>query len=214
MRIGVIGSSGRMGLVLSSILENGNEIIRCDDRSCDNSVIEQADLTFLCTPLNDTKKILSESGMKANLVEIGSVKFPLSDFAGRMISIHPLFGPMTFKNDNYRNIIFIDDLSINDSKKIIENLFRGFRIINMTSKEHDMLMSKQLVLPYLISMISKIGEDSEPLTFSRSLLDRLISIQLNESEEVFRDTVFLNPYSKEMVNEISSRILKLREMMR
>jgi prephenate dehydrogenase/chorismate mutase/prephenate dehydrogenase len=213
MRIGIIGSAGRMGIVLSSILRNRNEIISCDDESCDNSVIDQADLTFLCIPLNDTKKILSESGMKANLVEIGSVKSPLSNFAGHIISIHPLFGPMTFNNDNYRNIIFIDDLSINGSKRIIENLFKGFRIISMTSKEHDLLMSRQLVLPYLISMISKIEDDSEALTFSRSLLDNIISIQLNESEEVFRDTIFLNPYSKEMVNEISSKISELKEML-
>jgi len=213
MRIGIIGSAGRMGIVLSSILRNRNEIISCDDESCDNSVIDQADLTFLCIPLNDIKKILSESGMKANLVELSSVKSPLNNFAGHIISIHPLFGPMTFNNDNYRNIIFIDDLSINGSKRIIENLFQGFRIISMTSKEHDLLMSRQLVLPYLISMISKIEDDSEALTFSRSLLDNIISIQLNESEEVFRDTIFLNPYSKEMVNKISSKISELKKMM-
>lgn len=212
MKVGIIGASGRLGGTLLKILKTRNEVIECNSPECNREVIEKADLTFLCTPLNESVKIISHFSTDGTIVEVGSIKAPLVKFQGRIISIHPLFGPMTYSDSAYRRILFIENISADGSYELIRSLFPEYEIIGMSSWEHDALMSRQLVLPYIISIISRHYQTSEEITLSRSLLNRVIAISRNENEEVLMDTIRLNPYTREILDTLANEISRIGGM--
>ncbi|MGC8672741.1 MAG: hypothetical protein ACP5TO_04465 [Thermoplasmata archaeon] len=209
MKIGIIGSSGRLGKVLTKILKRKNTVIACNKPECDRSVIENADLTFLCTPLKDTIQIITEFKNVNNLIEVTSIKTPFLKYKNKIISIHPLFGPRSYNKISFKNIIYITDISIEGTKEKIVNLFPDYHILDMTAIEHDKFISQQLVFPYILSILSNKYNLDNAYTNSAFITRKLSYIFENENKEVLFDTIIYNPYSIEIIRNLNFELNKI-----
>ncbi|MEM0158724.1 MAG: hypothetical protein QW812_04350 [Thermoplasmataceae archaeon] len=205
MKIGIIGSGGRIGSALLQLLAGSCTVIPCSSPHCNGDTIERSDFTFLCVPETETLKILNKTEHPERCIEVTSVKTPMTKFAGKIVSIHPLFGPKTAGRREYMNIVFVSDLSIPGSRNTIEALFPEYRIIEMTSSEHDKFMLSQIVFPYLVSILQKRQPD--PLTYSARMLDQLRNLVDSESRDVVRDNILMNPY----IADLSASIMQILE---
>lgn len=213
MNIGIIGSSGRLGAVLYKILNKEHSVLSCEKKECDKYVIENSDLVFLCVPFKETMDIISKFNENNKLIEVTSIKTPFKKFKGKITSIHPLFGPYTFNKNGFKNIIFINDISPYDKKHIVEGIFPSYNILEMSADEHDRFVSIQLVLPYILSILSSKYTSEKAMTFSMSILKKINSIYINENREALYDTIIYNPYSLDIIKSLSSELEKLGGVM-
>ncbi len=213
MKIAVVGYKGRFGSVLLKLFEK-YDIIKAENGDNINNAIRNADLAFLSVPVGEAIKIIRNCSEKEKIVEISSVKSPILEFKKQIISIHPLFGPNTFMNENFRNIVFVDDISTDGSINVIREIFPMFNIIVMDSEEHDLLMLEQLVLPYIFSLIAKNASlENRILTRSKKILEDLKGIAESENPGVLKDTIILNRYSIEKLRKIEKEIKDIMEVL-
>jgi len=198
MKIGIIGSAGRLGLTLATYLSSNNLTVRCSSKKCDEETIEDSDFSILCVPSDQAIEIISNTNYPERCIEVTAVKSVMLSLSQKFISIHPLFGSKTIMNNKFRNIIFVKDLSFPGSEKTVNTLFPGFNVVSMTADEHDRFMLSQLVLPYIVSIMQQ--GFPEPLTFSATLLNHVKHIISDESRQVVSDILTKNPHVKELVD--------------
>ena len=173
--------------------------------------LHQFDLCFLAVPINEVGGYAHKiRGIP--LVEISSVKSEMKRLRGKVVSIHPMFGPRSIGDSRYRNIIFITDISPENGMDTVKSVFPGFRITGMTADEHDRAMADLLVKPYLFSMLAdSMKEGPGTITGSSySLFLQLAALSESESRSVMEDTIRLNPYSLQVLDEMIGGIAGLR----
>ncbi len=214
MKILVVGSSGRFGATLRHLFkDNGHEVIGVDiqDYGKLKEELKTAELIFLAVPASVALDIINEFGPTKKIIEISSSKDPFKIFAGKIISIHPLFGPLSLDDQKMRNILFINDISFLGSEDIISGLFPDYNIIPMKSDEHDHLMIELQVIPYVISMLSsRISNKTELKTRSRIIMDQMSDVCSLQGSLTLLDTIRLNPFSKDAIETVVKTIDELR----
>ncbi|MHB8360730.1 MAG: Rossmann-fold NAD(P)-binding domain-containing protein [Thermoplasmataceae archaeon] len=210
MRLLIIGSAGRFGVVLTKIMrESGHSVIEIPDENHGNidKLIMSADTAFLSTPLSATIQYIEKYSHITKLIEISSVKRPLVKYGGKITSIHPLFGPLSYKIESYKNILFINDISPIGTIDSIASLFFGFNIISVTAEEHDRLMANVQVLPFILSMLSsRINTPVSVKTRSKGMLEKFAEISENENRAGLVDMIKFNLFSKELFSKIRKEI--------
>ena len=214
MKILVVGSSGRFGATLLNLFKGTGHEVRGVDIQDYGKLKEEmkiAEFIFLAVPASVALGIINEFGATRKIIEISSSKDPFKKFAGKIISIHPLFGPLSLDDLKLRNILFINDISFLGSEDIISGLFPGYNIIPMKSDEHDHLMIELQVIPYVISMLSsRISNKTELKTRSRIILDQMSDVCSLQGSLALLDTIRLNPFSKDAIETVSKTIDDLR----
>ncbi|EQD37060.1 prephenate dehydrogenase [mine drainage metagenome] len=131
-------------------------------------------------------------------------------FRNRVISIHPLFGPRSFNENDLRNVVFVTDISPAGSIKLVKQLFQGFNVIEMTASEHDKLAAKVQVAPYLISILANLVNSNTDLkTRSKKILEMMAGISIEQNWNVLLDTIARNPFSMDILKEIEEKIKQL-----
>jgi len=199
MRIIVLGSGGRLGRLLSTMFrESGHTVVGID---MDNSnmlepEIQSSDIVFLAVPVGVAIKVIKNYHSTALLVEMSSVKEPFREFRDGIISIHPLFGPLSVSDPALRNILFISDISVQGTLDMLKDLFPGFNIFPVSAQQHDEMAIQLQVIPYIISILSSRAiQDTAVSTHSKNALAKLAEVSEHQSEIVMRDTIRLNPFS-------------------
>lgn len=213
MKILVLGSSGNFGSMLASFLRSQKHQVTGMDRD-DTLPLSMGEFQacFLAVPANAAIDFI-ETYEHPAIFEIGSAKAAMAKYSGRVVSIHPMFGPNSIKLPEFRNIIFIDDISPPGSRLLLEKLFPGFSVHSMSADEHDRLMVELLVKPYFYSMLAArtSGSQRPPLSCtSHEAMDRLLEISHLESQNAMGDTIRLNPFSGEALQEIVDEAEKLK----
>lgn len=218
MRIIIIGSRGRLGSVLSSMFTSAGHIVVGIDIS-NAGILDQeirgADIAILAVPIAESIGLLKKYAPACPIIETSSVKRPFKEFRNVVISIHPLFGPLSVDEEGMNNIAFIRDISPAGSIDIVRSLFPDFNIISMTAEDHDQLAIQLQVIPYIISILSsRLMTDTDVSTRSRNALSSLARVSGAQNGEVLKDTIRLNPYSKsaftrilEVLNEIGGEYI-------
>ena len=98
MKILIVGSSGRFGATLLHLFNDyGHEVrgIDIQDYGKLKEEMKMAEFVFLAVPASLALNIINEFGASGKIIEISSSKDPFKKFAGKIISIHPLFGPLS-----------------------------------------------------------------------------------------------------------------------
>lgn len=215
MEIFIIGNRGRMGSFLTELFKergfevNGTDITAGNTEGRENE-IRNSDAVILAVPQDIALKFVREHSDLENIIEIGSVKSVFTEFAGRIVSIHPLFGPLSQGSNAKKQIIFIEDISPVSKKDMIIKLFGHVEIISMTADRHDRIMADLLVAPYVISVLSsKLNIHGDLTTRSSRTLGCMADISKAESMEVLRKTISMNPYSSLVFREIREGIREL-----
>ena len=214
MRIAVVGYSGRFGSAAVRILKDaGHAVIPVHGPDFTGEMLDSVDYAILAVPIRVALNMVSSCSDPGKLVEICSVKSPFRPFAGKIMSIHPLFGPSSMNSQNPRNIIYIDDLSVPGSIDVIKQIFPGSSIRVMSSSQHDRAMIDLLVRPYILSMLAdSTGKAQTDLTTRSSrMLSEFEGIYSDESRGVMLDTIALNPYSMDILAKIRDRLDRIIE---
>jgi prephenate dehydrogenase len=215
MKIFILGNCGRMGKFLTSLLmEKGHEVrgydILQDQNEPDISELRESDVIILSIPQQAAHQFAMDHPDFTNMVEIGSVKTIMKDLVGRIICIHPLFGPLSSDLNGNRKILFIDDISPSGSINIIMEMFGSIGITPLGYDEHDRMMAELLVAPYIISLISpEIKHGKEFMTRSGNTMDQIRNISKLESPEVMKMSISLNPYSEEVLGKMRKSLESL-----
>lgn len=207
MKILIVGSKGRLGKTLMDIFPESRGI-DIEENNMDQE-LEEAEITFLAVPLKATLDIINKYPDYRTFVDLTSVKSPLREYSGKIISIHPMFGPSSYKTN--KNILFISDISIENSIKTVLDLFTEYNVIPVTADQHDKLMGELLVKPYILSYICNSFE-SPIETSSHNKLLELLSIKDNENQEIMLDTIRLNNYSRQIVHEMEEKLEYIKEL--
>ena len=218
MRIIIIGSRGRLGSVLSSMFTSAGHIVVGIDlfnAGILDREIQDADIALMAVPIAESIRLLKRYTPVCTIIETSSVKGPFREFRNGVISIHPLFGPLSVDDEGMNNIAFISDISPAGSIDIVRSLFPDSNIISMTAEDHDRLAIQLQVIPYIISILSsRMMADTDVSTHSRKALASLARVSGVQNGEVLKDTIRLNPFSKsaftrilETLNEIGGEYI-------
>ena len=210
----MVGYSGRFGSAAMKILKDaGHDVIPVHGPDFTGKMLDSVDYALLAVPIRAALNIVSSCSDPGKLVEICSVKSPFSPFSGKIISIHPLFGPSSLNPQNPRNIIYIDDLSVPGSIDIIKQIFQGSTIRVMTSSQHDRAMVDLLVRPYILSLLAESSGKSQTDLATRSsrMLSEFESISSDENRDVMMDTIAMNPYSMNVLAKIRDELDRIIE---
>ena len=210
----MVGYSGRFGSAAMKILKDaGHDVIPVHGPDFTGEMLDSVDYALLAVPIRAALNIVSSCSDPGKLVEICSVKSPFSPFSGKIISIHPLFGPSSLNPQNPRNIIYIDDLSVPGSIDIIKQIFQGSTIRVMTSSQHDRAMVDLLVRPYILSLLAESSGKSQTDLATRSsrMLSEFESISSDENRDVMMDTIAMNPYSMNVLAKIRDELDRIIE---
>ena len=205
MKVALAGSTGHFGKLASKLFTgSGHSVTGISREKWASTDFSEFDLCFLSVPVTEVGKYLENCG-DCPSVEISSVKDPIKKYRGRVISIHPVFGPRSIDNPDFRNIIYVDDLSPDNGTEIISSLFPEFRLVHMTAEEHDRAMVEVLIKPFFMSRIAAeiTGGTFEFTGPSQMVLRQLASISASESSGVLEDTIRLNPFARAALKEIA-----------
>jgi prephenate dehydrogenase/chorismate mutase/prephenate dehydrogenase len=208
MQILVIGSKGRLGRTLMRIFPDAIGL-DMENISLLEPELKKADFAFLAVPLEATLDILHSFPYYNGFIDLTSIKSPLNEFYGHIISLHPMFGPQSYENN--KSIIFIDDISVPDSLEKVIKLFQGYNIIPMNAKEHDSLMGELLVKPYILSYISEVV-DTDIVTKSYTKFLEIAKIKDSENPGVLLDTIKWNPDSERIITDMEKRLQTLKKL--
>ena len=214
MKITVLGSSGRFGSFVSEYFRShGNTVISLDLNTSQSNLadyLSSSDMSLLATPLNEAISYVEEYSERTQLVEVCSVKAPFKKYSGKILSIHPFFGPESFKDSSRRKIALITDICPINSENIIKELFPDCSILKMDSDEHDRMMALEQGLPYLISLYFRESERSiPPFTGSGMMLKEILQLPERESIRVMMDSITENPEVKILLSELNEFFRKL-----
>lgn len=213
MKIALAGASGNFGRLASELFTQvGHTVTGINRGNWGSTDFSDFDLCFLSVPVAEVGKYLQKCG-HCTAVEISSVKTPIKRYGGRVISIHPIFGPRSAGNPDFRNIVYVDDISPESGEETIRKLFPGFNIVHMTADAHDRAMVEVLVKPFFLSRIAA-GSTGDDLGFtgpSQAILQELAAISGSESSGVLMDTIRLNPFAREAIRQIEKVTRKLAE---
>ncbi len=206
----IIGSKGNLGSLLMKIFPGSSGIDR-DNVESTQKYLSKSDYAFLAVPLNEEKKIISENTAFNGFIDLSSVKSEVTEYKNKLISIHPLFGPLSY--GKIKDIIFINDISYSGSFDIVKQLFPGYNIIEMTADEHDKLIAEIMVKPYIFSYIST-ANSSNIRTNSYNKYLEIYNIKKEENPDIFLNTVVLNKYTSDIINEISGNLEGLKRLIK
>lgn len=221
----IIGS-GRVGRTLARALGRVADVIlqRHDEELVPNDVI------ILATkPTDESINILSKYSGKLRgsiVMDSFSVKMPMfrlieneSLRAGfHYISVHPLFGELS--NPIGETVVLIPSKTGDDKLEITKDLFTGagLNVVVLSSpEEHDRLMAylqvaHHVLLLTLYAALRRIGLDlntqlvTHSLRYTFKALERVLE-QVEVSNELFR----LNPYSRNVVEELGDLLKEVVE---
>ncbi|MHB1439240.1 MAG: Rossmann-fold NAD(P)-binding domain-containing protein [Cuniculiplasma sp.] len=213
MNIIVIGSRGRIGSTVCKILSNSpNTLIGIDKHNVGilGDVLDRADLIIIATPFDVSVEYLEQLSSRVRCMELTSSKSPMLRFKDRVISIHPLFGPGSFEDKEMKNIAFISDISSQNSENLVRELFHGFTVTAMTAEEHDELVSRIQVIPYVMSLLAdQVCSTTDLNTRSKRILDSMASICKEQDRTVLMDTIIRNPFTIRILKDIEEKMNRI-----
>lgn len=186
-----------------------------NERFFDLKTVAQSDVVILCDGIGEyeermlavTKHALPET----IIVDVATVKKHTSELCRkhcegrRFMSIHPMFGPESYKkhggNISGFRIVVTDYAVKNNTYQMLKQQFAtlGFTIIEMTADEHDQRLAETLFLTHYIGQsILKAGfsrTEIDTLSF-QFLMDAVESVK--DDKQLFADVYRFNPYCKEV----------------
>ncbi len=208
MKILIIGSEGRLGITLMHIFPNSAGIDTGNEDLLEQE-LGKAQIAFLAVPLNATLDIINRYPDYRGFVDLTSVKSPIKRFSGKVISMHPMFGPSSYITN--KDILFINDISPANSLEVMLDLFGGYNITSVTADEHDKLMAELLVKPYILSYISDSREMKIETSSHKKLLE-LIGIKYAENQDIMLDTIKFNKYTQPIIQEIEEKLGNIKNL--
>ncbi len=231
-KIGIVGY-GRFGALLADLLSNEFQPMVTDKRDlsmlAEASGYEWADLetvmrqetVFLAVPISQMKRLLQEisqlSRPKQLLIDVASVKTRIRDWMiaalpqeVQILNTHPMFGPDSYKRDRDLRMVFcptrIDATIETNWRTTFESW--GCRLIDLEVEEHDKLAARSQGITHFVGRVMK-GMDIQPTavdTHGFRQVHHVVEQTCQDTEELFHDLQYYNPYTPEMLTDFSRSV--------
>ncbi|MHB1908031.1 MAG: prephenate dehydrogenase/arogenate dehydrogenase family protein [Nitrososphaerales archaeon] len=241
-RILIVGA-GRMGGWFASYFRSvGLEVIlfdkdeniarkRAQELYCKHgtsieSTANESDLIIVAVPISETnrevsrlEKVLGNSSPQA-IIEVSSIKQPIRNYkkvAVPIVSIHPLFGA---SSEHYEpnTVVLIQDNKRKSNRdfELASGIFPHFKILQMSSKEHDKQMAFMLSLPHILALSfakvisrNRFQLNDQMQTPSFFALSQLAANVFEENPEVYYEIQSSNEFTPKVLRELVKAIQKL-----
>jgi prephenate dehydrogenase len=214
MKVGIIGGTGRMGRLFSSVFEHaGYEVHVCgrkEEKSC-REIAERCPLVMVSVPIRETESVirkivplLSRDQLICDLTSIkaGPVAAMLESEAS-VIGLHPMFGPSMYSLRGQTIIATPARCSPETAAQLFSVFEReGARITLSTPEEHDRVMAVVQGLTHVVTLIvadtmRRIGTtpaETEPYMSPVYQIEMgLVGRLLSQDPDLYADILTRNP---------------------
>ena len=230
--VGLIGF-GRFGALLADLLGKDYQPVITDERDLSEQVetagypwadletVMKLSTVFLAVPISRTANLLKQISSLTSpgqvLIDVASVKTRIRDWmvaelpsGVQILNTHPMFGPDSYKRDRDLRMVFCPTRV--DSE--VENTWRGVfeswgcRLINLEVEEHDRLAARSQGITHFMGRVMK-GMDIQPTpvdTQGFRQVRHVVEQTCQDTEELFHDLQYYNPYTAEMLTDFSKSV--------
>ncbi len=228
--IGIIGGKGVMGKFFATLFrKKGFKILISDigTKLTNQELVEKSDVVFFSVPMHLTEKIIEEvipyTKKGQLLVDFTSLKImpikAMMKSKSQVIGLHPMFRPSGTDIKNQSIVICTgraEQRTIEEVKKWFEE--EGAKMVGMTAKEHDHLMSIVQVLLHFhtIALGNTLAKISAPLAKTLTIASPIYRLELDMIGRIFSQDPglyaaieILNPESKKMIQALMQETKKL-----
>ncbi len=231
-KVGIIGF-GRFGALLADLLSNDYQPIITDERDlselavssgypwADLETVMEQEIVFLAVPISRMKNLLKEIAPLCRpgqvLIDVASVKTRIRDWmiealpsTVQILNTHPMFGPDSFKRDRDLRMVFCPTRIDTESERTWRVIFEswGCRLIDLEVEDHDRLAARSQGITHFVGRVMK-GMDIQPTavdTHGFRQVHHVVEQTCQDTEELFHDLQYYNPYTPEMLTDFSRSV--------
>ncbi len=231
-KIGLIGF-GRFGVLLADLLARNFEPIISDERDLSSAVkaagypwadlkaVMELDTVFLAVPISRMSKLLDQVAPLTHpgqlLIDVASVKTRIRDWMIKslpaevqILNTHPMFGPDSYRQDRDLRMVFCPTRIEANFESLWRGVFEswGCRLIDLSVEEHDRLAARSQGITHFVGRVMK-GMDIQPTavdTHGFRQVHHVVEQTCQDTEELFHDLQFYNPYTAEMLTDFSRSV--------
>lgn len=231
-KVGIIGF-GRFGALLANLLSKDYQPIITDERDlsdmaqssgypwADLETVMKQETVFLAVPISRMERLLQEISPLSRpgqvIIDVASVKTRIRDWMVKelplevqILNTHPMFGPDSYKRDRDLRMVFCPTRI----QKELENSWRGVfeswgcRLIDLEVEEHDRLAARSQGITHFVGRVMK-GMHIQPTvvdTHGFRQVHHVVEQTCQDTEELFHDLQYYNPYTPEMLTDFSRSV--------
>lgn len=230
--VGIIGF-GRFGLLLAKLLSKHFQPVITDEQDLSEqaeslgfgwgslkTVMEQPTV-FLAVPISRMNPLLAEISPMTHAgqlcIDVASVKTRVRDWMiaslppeVHILNTHPMFGPDSYRQDGDLRLVFCPTRIEPEQETEWRNIFEtwGCRLIDMDVEEHDRLAARSQGITHFVGRVMK-GMKVQPTpvdTHGFRQVHHVVEQTCQDTEELFHDLQFYNPYTPEMLTDFSRSV--------
>ncbi len=231
-KIGLIGF-GRFGVLLADLLAREYEPVISDERDLstdaltagyqwvDLKAVMDLDTVFLAVPISRISKLVEQLAPLTHpgqlIIDVASVKTRIRDWmvealpaSVQILNTHPMFGPDSYRQDRDLRMVFCPTRIEADIESLWRSVFEswGCRLIDLSVEEHDRLAARSQGITHFMGRVMK-GMNIQPTavdTHGFRQVHHVVEQTCQDTEELFHDLQFYNPYTAEMLTDFSRSV--------
>ncbi len=230
--IGLIGF-GRFGSLLADLLSKSYDVVISDEINLSREVagagylwgetaeIMKQDTVFAAVPIGRMQSLLKEIAPLSKpgqlIVDVASVKTKIRDWmietlpeTVQILNTHPMFGPDSYVQDGDLRLVFCPTRINRDAELRWRQTFEswGCRLIDLSVEEHDKLAARSQGITHFMGRVMK-GMDIQPTVVDTQgfrQVRQVVEQTCQDTEELFHDLQYYNPYTAEMLTDFSKSV--------
>ncbi|MCF6238935.1 MAG: prephenate dehydrogenase/arogenate dehydrogenase family protein [Candidatus Marinimicrobia bacterium] len=230
--VGLIGF-GRFGVLLAELLSRDFHLVISDVRDLSGPVetagytwhdlgsVMEHDTVFLAVPISKLPDLLEQIAPMSHpeqlLIDVASVKTRIRDWmlqalppSVQILNTHPMFGPDSYQRDRDLRLVFCPTRINSESEYQWRETFEswGCRLIELSVEEHDQQAARSQGITHFMGRVMK-GMDIQPTavdTHGFRQVHHVVEQTCQDTEELFHDLQFYNPYTAEMLTDFSRSV--------
>lgn len=230
--IGIIGF-GRFGALLAELLTKDFDLVISDERDLSESVkalgytwsdltsVMQQETVFIAIPISRMPGLLEKISDLCHpgqlFIDVASVKTRIRDWmlnalpeSVQILNTHPMFGPDSYQRDRDLRLVFCPSRIDPKREANWRNIFQswGCRIIDISVEEHDRQAARSQGITHFMGRVMN-GMKIQPTevdTHGFRQVHHVVEQTCQDTEELFHDLQFYNPYTAKMLTAFSRSV--------
>jgi len=230
--VGIIGY-GRFGAVLADLLNRDFELLIFDERDVSAELehkglqggdlvqVMQQDTIFLAVPIGRFPEILARIAPLCSphqlIIDVASVKTRIRDWMVKLLpenveilNTHPMFGPDSITREHELRLVFCPTRLASTSAHFWRQIFQswGCQLIDLSVEEHDEQAARSQGITHFVGRVMK-GMGIKPTlvdTHGFRQVHHVVEQTCGDTEELFHDLQFYNPYTAAMLTDFSHAV--------
>jgi prephenate dehydrogenase len=235
-QVGIIGY-GRFGSLLAELLSADFDLIIYDQLNLSANVesrgytwadfpkVMDQDTIFVAVPISHTKSLMQAIAPRSRpgqlIIDVGSVKTKIRDWMidilpknVGILNTHPMFGPDSYQKDRDLRMVVCPTRIESQTDLYWREVFQswGCRILEMTVEEHDRQAARSQGITHFVGRVMNGMnlQATEVDTHGFRQVHRVVEQTCQDTEELFHDLQYYNPYTAEMLTDFSRSVHKVK----